>query len=100
MLIFQLKSRGDLGRRDRQASLDSLPRLDAGDPRPDVRELVEWDTGARGDAHPGEGLDICEPIGIDEILAVREARLEDAVQTLRLVQVPVDCVRAVNVASV
>lgn len=79
---------------DVQPRLDSLPRLDARNPRLHVRELLRVDADAPHQTRPREGLDVCEAVAPGEILVLREMRVEDAVQTLRLVDVPLDRVWA------
>ena len=76
------------------ASLDSRPLLDAVDPRLDVGELVEIKASAGRNARPAKDLDVCNAVRAQDILAALEMVVEDAVQTLRLVEVPVDGVRA------
>lgn len=76
------------------ARLDGGPRLDALDPRLDVREVVEAEACAVRDARPAEGLDVRDAVRAEQVLAALQTRLEHAVETLRLVQVAVDRVWA------
>ena len=62
-----------------------------------VGEFVEVDAETGSAAHPAEDLDVNDAVGVQEELAALEALFDHAVQTLRLVDVAVDAVRAGSV---